>query len=94
MDSDSLSDDEDTKDQISDSSLSEDDNDEDNDDSDDDDDVSDDSDSDRNPFAKGSDSDDGIYCTRCTTFFLMSCFKIHFDLCGVYVNFFLVTESP
>jgi len=61
LDSDSSSDDEDKKDQKSDSSLS-DDADDQNDDNDDDNssDGWDDSDSDRNPFAKGSDSDDGM----------------------------------
>ena len=58
MNSDSSSDDDDRKDQKSDSSLSDDDANEGNDD--DDDDGWDDSDSDRNPFAKGSDSDDGM----------------------------------
>jgi len=66
MDSDSSSDDDVKKDQKSDSSLSEDDADDDKDDDDDDDDGDsdawDDSDSDRNPFAKDSDSDDGIHC--------------------------------
>jgi len=68
MDTDSSSDDDDKKDQKSDSSLSEDDADDDNEDNDDgdgdDSDGSDDSDSDRNPFAKGSDSDDGIHLTH------------------------------
>lgn len=59
LDSDSSSDDEDKKDPKSDSSLSDDDAD-DNDDADCGSDGWDDSDSDRNPFAKGSDSDDGI----------------------------------
>jgi len=84
MDSDSSSDDEDKKDHKSDSSLSEDDaeeKDDDDDDGDDDSDHWDDSDSDRNPFAKGSDSDDGIlHCYILKTFFLFHFFAVMWNL--------------
>jgi len=80
MESDSSSDDEDKKDQKSDSSLSDDDADkassDDNDDDGDDSEDSDNSDSDRNPFAKGSDSDDGklLLLTVIVSFSNLFCF--------------------